>query len=243
MLFLAEDQVSDIRQTARVSHGPWLPINVAMEHRGIKLAVLMHERRAARRTCSRNTPDSAPAVLRSPAPPHDDCSPAGVHPRAPSDHNQRDGGNPTPSRDPVKATIAAQGSPYGLGLRDDDRFASQAQQGSILDRRYGVNSRPALTHVAALAAFAAAAQDRAATVATSACSRPWPTAAEICNPRLCGVRELRAAGRGVAEPESRSESDRRLTPHMRAESEHRGRDCFCRCDGARPTSAMATRGY
>jgi hypothetical protein len=42
-LLLVEDQLSDIRQTARVPHAPWFPINVAVEHRGVELAVLMHE--------------------------------------------------------------------------------------------------------------------------------------------------------------------------------------------------------
>jgi hypothetical protein len=42
-LFLVEDKVSYIRQTARVSDATWLPINVAVEHRGVKLAVLVHE--------------------------------------------------------------------------------------------------------------------------------------------------------------------------------------------------------
>ena len=43
MLFLAQDQVSDIRPTAGVPHAPWLPTNIATEHRGVELAVLVHE--------------------------------------------------------------------------------------------------------------------------------------------------------------------------------------------------------
>jgi hypothetical protein len=42
-LFLVEDKVSYVRQPARVSDATWLPINVAVEHRGVKLAVLVHE--------------------------------------------------------------------------------------------------------------------------------------------------------------------------------------------------------
>jgi hypothetical protein len=46
----------------------------------------------------------------------------------------------------VKATIATQASPYGLGLRDDGRFVlTRPAGGSILNRRHGVNSQPALT--------------------------------------------------------------------------------------------------
>ena len=46
----------------------------------------------------------------------------------------------------LKATIAAQASPYGLGLRDDGRSVlTRPAGGSILNRRYGVNSQPALT--------------------------------------------------------------------------------------------------
>ena len=43
MLFLAQDQVSDIRPTAGVPHAPWLPTDIATEHRGVELAVLVHE--------------------------------------------------------------------------------------------------------------------------------------------------------------------------------------------------------
>jgi hypothetical protein len=43
MLLLAQDQISDIRPTAGVPHAPWLPTNIATEHRGVKLAVLVHE--------------------------------------------------------------------------------------------------------------------------------------------------------------------------------------------------------
>ena len=53
--------------------------------------------------------------------------------------------NPAPSTR-LKRPIAAQPSPYGLGLRGVVALSSPAPQGgSILNRRYGVNSQPALT--------------------------------------------------------------------------------------------------
>ena len=78
--------------------------------------------RTARRTCSRNTPDSARAVVRSPAPPrHDDYSRAEIHPHAHSDHNQRHGGSQEAPRERLKPPIAAHASP--LGARPSRRRA------------------------------------------------------------------------------------------------------------------------
>ena len=58
-------------------------------------------------------------------------------------------------RDPSRreATIAAQASPYGLGLRDDGRSApppasTQPSSGLVFDRREWPSFRPALTHIA-----------------------------------------------------------------------------------------------
>ena len=42
-LFLVEDQVSRIRQTARVADASRLPVDIAEEDRGVRLAVVVHE--------------------------------------------------------------------------------------------------------------------------------------------------------------------------------------------------------
>jgi hypothetical protein len=42
-LFLVEDQVSRIRQPARVADATRLPLDIAEEDRGVRLAVVVHE--------------------------------------------------------------------------------------------------------------------------------------------------------------------------------------------------------
>ena len=136
-LLLAQDQVSNLRQTARVPHAPWLPINVAVEHRGVKLAVLVHEhellaelvleiphiapppffdRRRRRRVM---IADAQELIL--------------VHTTT---ITGGDGGATTPSRD-AEAPIAAHASP--LGARPSRRRALWHEP-----RGRGVSSQPAL---------------------------------------------------------------------------------------------------
>lgn len=42
-LFIIEDQLSHIRETARVADATRLPANVAEQHRGVRLSVVVHK--------------------------------------------------------------------------------------------------------------------------------------------------------------------------------------------------------
>ena len=146
MLFLAQDQVSDIRPTAGIPHTPWLPTNIATEHRGVKLAVLVHEHELL-----------AELVLEipqiAPGPFFDRRRRRGMTITHPEEftlmHTATITSSTAEARTPataVKAPIAAQASPPGA--RPSRRRAlclSTRRKGSILNRRYGVNSQPALT--------------------------------------------------------------------------------------------------
>jgi hypothetical protein len=136
MLLLVEDEVPDIRHTTCVPHAPWLPINIAAEHRGVKLAVLMHEHELLaelvleiRQIASRSLFDRQRHRMTI------------AHPQQftlahPTNITGDTAEARTPPERAVKATIADSASPYGLGLSDDGRFASpKPSKGSILDRR------------------------------------------------------------------------------------------------------------
>ena len=144
-LFLAEDQVSDIRQTARVPHTTRLPINVAVEQRGVNLAILVHEHELLAKSVL-EIPQIAPRPLLDPRRRRMTITYTQefilVHT---DDHNRRHGGSQDPRERRLKRPSPLRPRPSGLGLRDDGRFASQPDRGSILNRRYGVNSQPALT--------------------------------------------------------------------------------------------------
>jgi len=136
MLFLVEDQVSDIRQTARIPHAPRLPTNIAMEHRGVRLAVLMHEHELLAELVLEIPQIAARAIF---------DRRRGWHMTNPhaqqitlvhdSDHNPRHGGNQGPRRDRLKAPIAAQASPSGSAF---------ATTGALSSTRGRINSQPAL---------------------------------------------------------------------------------------------------
>ena len=146
MLFLVKDEVSDIRQTARVGHAAWLPINVAVEHLGVQLMVLVHEHELLaqlvleiRQIASRSFFDRRRRRMTI------------AHPQQFTlAHPTTITGGPAkaraPAREAAKATVAAQASPYGLGLSQRRSLCIPSPAGgSILNRRHGVNSQPALT--------------------------------------------------------------------------------------------------
>ena len=132
MLFLAQDQVSDIRQTAGIPHAPWLPTNIATEHRGVKLAVLVHEHELL-----------AELVLEIPQ----------IAPGPFFDHRRRRGMTiahaqeltlmhtatitsstaeaRTPRERRLKRPSPLRPRPSGLGLRDDGRFDPNPQGGQF----------------------------------------------------------------------------------------------------------------
>jgi hypothetical protein len=143
VLFLAQNQVSGIRPTAGVPHAPWLPTNIATEHRGVKLAVLVHEHELL-----------AELVLEipqiAPGPFFDRRRRRGMtitHAEALTlMHTATITSGTAEARTPlergVKAPITLRPRPSGLDLRDDGRFDmnpgrgqfSTGATGSILDR-------------------------------------------------------------------------------------------------------------
>ena len=139
-LFLVEDQVSGIRHTARVPHATRLSIKCR-----VKLAVLVHEHELLAELVL-EIPQIAPRPLLEPRRCRKTITNAPqfilVHP---DDHNRRHGASQHPSRDAVKAPIAAKASP--LGARPSRRRALwlKPDRGSSLNRRYGVTSQRALT--------------------------------------------------------------------------------------------------
>ena len=120
-LFLVEDQVSNIRQTARVPHATWLPTDVTVKHRGISLAVFVHEHELLAEPVL-EIPQIAPRPFLDRQRRRMTIAHAQKFiPVHANDHNQRHGGTQDPSRETAKAPIAAQASP--LGARPSRRRA------------------------------------------------------------------------------------------------------------------------